>query len=208
MFLMIDNYDSFTYILVDYFRRLGVKMDVYRHDEITLQEIEKTDPEALVFSPGPKDPDNAGITLSAITHFFGNIPMLGVCLGHQAMGQVCGAVVVRAERLMHGKTSMIHHNGQGLFRDIPSPFKATRYHSLIIDRESMPDTIEITAETERGEVMAISHCHYPVTGVQFHPESILTEYGNRVLLNFMDIVTGFHKEKKTERSSGAYAAVN
>lgn len=208
MFLMIDNYDSFTYILVDYFRRLGVGMNVYRHDEIIPEEIEKMSPRAIVLSPGPKDPDNAGITTSVIKHFFGQIPMLGVCLGHQAMGQVFRGNVIRAERLMHGKTSMITHNKKGLFKDIPSPFEATRYHSLIIDPHSFPSELEITARTSRGEIMGIKHRNYPVEGVQFHPESILTEYGDRILLNFMDIVKEFHRVKDNEKGAIAGATVN
>ncbi len=208
MFLMIDNYDSFTYILVDYFRRLGVEMEAYRHDEITTEEIEKISPRAIVLSPGPKDPDNAGITVAAIKRFFDKTPMLGVCLGHQAMGQVFSGSVVRAKRLMHGKTSMINHNKKGLFKDIPSPFEATRYHSLIIEPDTFPSELEITARTSRGEIMGIKHRNYPVEGVQFHPESILTEYGDKVLLNFMDIVTEFHRDKNNEGGAIADATVN
>lgn len=195
MFLMIDNYDSFTYILVDYFRRLGNRMEVFRHDEITPEEIAEMHPRAIVVSPGPKDPDNAGITIPVIRRVAGEIPMLGVCLGHQAMGQVFGGKVVRAPRLMHGKTSMIYHNKKGLFKGFPLPFEATRYHSLIIDPGSVPSSLEVTAYTSEGEIMGVSHRDIPVEGVQFHPESILTESGDRILINFMEMVDGFHRKK-------------
>ncbi|MDZ4132316.1 MAG: aminodeoxychorismate/anthranilate synthase component II [Dethiobacteria bacterium] len=185
MLLMIDNYDSFTYILVQYFRKLGIEMPVYRNDSITLEEIEALEPEGIVISPGPGDPDHAGITLSVIRHFSGQLPLLGVCLGHQAIGQNFGGKVVRAPRLMHGKTSLIHHDGKGLFTEMPQPFAATRYHSLILDPESHPSCLTITAWTDRGEIMGIRHTSLPIEGVQFHPESILTEEGIRLLNNFI-----------------------
>jgi anthranilate synthase/aminodeoxychorismate synthase-like glutamine amidotransferase len=185
MLLMLDNYDSFTYILVQYFRKLGIEMPVYRNDSITLEEIEALEPEGIVISPGPGDPDRAGITLSVIRHFSGHLPLLGVCLGHQALGQNFGGKVVRAPRLVHGKTSLIHHDGKGLFTEMPQPFAATRYHSLILDPESQPSCLTVTAWTDRGEIMGIRHTSLPIEGVQFHPESILTEEGIRLLNNFI-----------------------
>ncbi len=185
MLLMIDNYDSFTYILVDYFRRLGAGMAVYRHDEITVAGIAAMNPRAIVISPGPKDPDHAGVTIPAIEHFAGRIPLLGVCLGHQAIGQVFGGKVVRAERLMHGKTSLVHHRGDGLFAGIPNPVEATRYHSLILEPHTLPPVLEVTAWTEEGEVMGVRHRELAVEGVQFHPESVLTAPGEQMLQNFL-----------------------
>lgn len=185
MVLMIDNYDSFTYNLVQYLGELGKKVLVYRNDRITIGAIKELKPAHIVISPGPRTPNEAGITLEVISRFSGVIPILGVCLGHQAIGQVFGGRVVRAGRLMHGKTSPIHHNGLRIFNDIPSPFNATRYHSLIMDRDSVPGCLEITAWTEEGEVMGIRHRAYQVEGVQFHPESILTQHGHKLLQNFL-----------------------
>jgi len=186
MVLMIDNYDSFTYNLVQYLGELGEDVRVYRNDQIACDEIEKMDPEYIVISPGPCSPDEAGISLAVIERFAGVVPILGVCLGHQAIGQAFGGKVVRADRLMHGKTSPIHHHdGGSLFHGIPSPFTATRYHSLLVEKESLPDCLEITAWTEEGEVMGIRHRQYAVEGVQFHPESILTEHGHKILQNFL-----------------------
>ncbi len=185
MILMIDNYDSFTYNLVQYLCELGERVEVYRNDKITCGEVEKLGPCRIVISPGPCSPDKAGITMALIERFAGIVPVLGVCLGHQAIGQVFGGRVVRAGRLIHGKTSPIYHDGRSIFRDIPSPFTATRYHSLILERESLPDCLEISAWTEEGEVMGIRHRVYPVEGVQFHPESILTEHGRKILQNFL-----------------------
>ncbi len=185
MLLMIDNYDSFTYILVQYFRMLGVDISVYRNDAITVDRIEEIAPEGIVLSPGPGDPDGAGITLPVIYHFAGKVPLLGVCLGHQAMGQAFGGRVVRAPRLMHGKTSLIRHDEKGLLMGMPQPFTATRYHSLIVDRGSLPSCLAVSAWTEQGEIMGIRHSSLPLEGVQFHPESILTLEGMRLLQNFI-----------------------
>lgn len=186
MLLMLDNYDSFTYILVQYFRKLGVEMPVYRNDSITLEEIEALNPEGIVISPGPGNPDSAGLSLSVIRHFAGSIPVLGVCLGHQSIGQVFGGKVVRAPRLMHGKTSLVHHEGKGLFEGMPQPFAATRYHSLILEPESLPSCLAVTAWTDQDEIMGIRHRSLPIEGVQFHPESILTKDGMKLLKNFVD----------------------
>jgi anthranilate synthase component 2 len=185
--LMIDNYDSFTYNLVQYFGELGEDVRVYRNDEITLGEIEALKPARLCFSPGPCDPPRAGITLAAVRHFAGKLPILGVCLGHQAIGEAFGGRVVRARRVMHGKTSMIHHAGTGMFRGLPNPFEATRYHSLAIERASAPACLEVTAWTDDGEIMGVRHRELPVEGVQFHPESILTQHGHKLLANFLGI---------------------
>lgn len=185
MLVMIDNYDSFTFILTDYFRRLGKEIKVFRHDEISVKELEEMNPESIIISPGPKDPDHAGISVPLVERFAGKVPVLGVCLGHQAIGQVFGAKVVRASRLMHGKTSDIYHDQQGVFSNIPSPFKATRYHSLILDAESIPAELEVTAYTSQGEIMGIRHPNFLLEGVQFHPESILTEKGEHILANFL-----------------------
>lgn len=186
MLLILDNYDSFTYNLVQYLGELGAEMSVYRNDRITLQEIEKMQPSKIVISPGPCTPKEAGISVDLIRKFGSQIPILGVCLGHQAIGEAFGGEVVRASRLMHGKTSMISHDGRGLYRGLPDPFEATRYHSLIIRRESMPKVLEITAWTEEGEVMGIRHKTFPIEGVQFHPESILTRVGKDLLKNFLE----------------------
>ena len=186
MLLVIDNYDSFTYNLVQYLGELGAEMSVYRNDRSTLQEIEKMQPAQIVVSPGPCTPKEAGISVDVIREFGSRIPILGVCLGHQAIGEAYGGEVVRAPRLMHGKTSMVEHDGRTLYRGLPNPFEATRYHSLIIRRESMPAVLEITAWTEEGEIMGVRHKTFPVEGVQFHPESILTRVGKDLLKNFLE----------------------
>jgi para-aminobenzoate synthetase component II len=186
MILMIDNYDSFTYNLVQYVGELGEELRVVRNDKITLEEIERLAPDYLMISPGPCTPNEAGISMEAIRHFAGKIPMLGVCLGHQSIGQVFGGKVVRAERLMHGKTSEVFHDGQTIFRGIPSPFTAARYHSLILEEASLPAVLEVTARTAEGEIMAVRHRHFPIEGVQFHPESIITQHGKQLLRNFLD----------------------
>ncbi len=185
MILVIDNYDSFTYNLVQYLGELGEEVQVSRNDEITIEEIEALAPDHILISPGPCTPNEAGISLALIQHFKGIIPIFGVCLGHQAIGQAFGGNVIRAERLMHGKTSPIHHNGTSVFEGLESPFTATRYHSLIVERESLPDCLEITAETAEGEIMALRHKDYPIEGVQFHPESIITNHGHTMLRNFL-----------------------
>lgn len=185
MILVIDNYDSFTYNLVQYLGELGEEVKVHRNDEITIQEIETMAPDHILISPGPCTPNEAGISLALLQHFKGIIPIFGVCLGHQAIGQAFGGNVIRAERLMHGKTSPIHHNGTSVFEGLESPFTATRYHSLIVERESLPDCLEITAETAEGEIMALRHKEYPIEGVQFHPESIITDHGHTMLRNFL-----------------------
>jgi len=190
MLLMIDNYDSFTYNLVQYFGELKADVKVYRNDKITIAEIEKLKPDHLVISPGPCTPNEAGISLEAIRHFAGKLPILGVCLGHQSIGQAFGGKIVHANAIMHGKTSMIHHTGKGVFNGIESPFEATRYHSLVIEKQSIPDCLEITAwtENEKGdldEIMGVRHKDLEVEGVQFHPESILTQHGHTMLKNFL-----------------------
>lgn len=187
MVLVIDNYDSFTYNLVQYLGQLGQEVWVYRNDMITCENIEELKPQHLVISPGPCSPNEAGISLDVIRRFAGVVPILGVCLGHQAIGQCFGGRVVRAERLMHGKTSPVHHDGRTVFHRIPTPFHATRYHSLLVEGESIPDCLEITASTAEGEVMGLRHRSYRVEGVQFHPESILSEYGHRLLQNFLSL---------------------
>ncbi|MNJ23785.1 aminodeoxychorismate/anthranilate synthase component II [Paenibacillus bouchesdurhonensis] len=190
MILVIDNYDSFTYNLVQYLGELGEEIIVRRNDEIDLQGIEELKPDHILLSPGPCTPNEAGITLDVIERFKGAIPIFGVCLGHQAIGQAFGGKVVRAERLMHGKTSPIHHKGESVFTGLPSPFTATRYHSLIMERSSLPDCLEITAETEEGEIMGLRHKTYAVEGVQFHPESIITDHGHQILRNFLNRKAG------------------
>jgi len=185
MLLMIDNYDSFTYNLVQYFGELGADVHVVRNDEVTLQDIERLRPETIVVSPGPCSPNEAGISLAAITHFAGKVPILGVCLGHQALGQAFGGKVIHARTLMHGKVSPIDHEGRGVFAGLPAPFNATRYHSLAVERESLPDCLEVTAWTADGEIMGLRHRTLAVQGVQFHPESVLTEHGHRMLENFL-----------------------
>jgi para-aminobenzoate synthetase component II len=186
MILMIDNYDSFTYNLVQFLGELGETLIVKRNDSITLSEIEELDPDYLMISPGPCSPDEAGISMEAIRFFAGKIPILGVCLGHQSIAQVFGGKVMQAERLMHGKTSPIFHDGKTIFSDIPNSFLATRYHSLIVERSTLPDCFVISSETEEGEIMGIRHTGYPLEGVQFHPESIMTEHGKKLLRNFLD----------------------
>lgn len=187
MLLMIDNYDSFTYNIVQYFGQLGEEVQVHRNDKISLAEIEALQPARLVISPGPCSPEEAGISVAAIRHFAGRIPILGVCLGHQAIGAAFGGNVIRSVSLMHGKTSPIHHDGRELFAGLPNPFMATRYHSLIVDRPSLPDCLEVTAWVENGEIMGMRHRELPLWGVQFHPESILTEGGMELLANFLKI---------------------
>ena len=185
MFLMIDNYDSFVYNLVRYMEELGAKMLVRCHDEITLEEIETLAPEGILLSPGPKRPEDAGIMLEIIAHFQGKIPMLGVCLGFQAIGQAFGGKTVRGERPMHGKLSLIHHDGQGIFAGVKNPLRVTRYHSLILDRRQLPSCFVISSETEDGVIMGIRHRHYKIEGVQFHPEAELSEAGHQLLENFI-----------------------
>lgn len=187
MILMIDNYDSFTYNLVQYLGELGEELVVKRNDEITLEEIEAMAPTYLMISPGPCTPNEAGISLKAIEHFAGKIPILGVCLGHQAIAQVFGGEVIRAKTLMHGKTSSITHEGMGLFSDLPSPIDVTRYHSLIVDEKSFPDQLQVTAWTSDGEIMALKHKTLPIEGVQFHPESIMSQFGKEMLKNFLEL---------------------
>ena len=187
MLLMIDNYDSFTYNLVQYLRELGEEVEVYRNDKISLAEIETLNPTRLVVSPGPCTPNEAGISVEAIKHFAGKLPILGVCLGHQSIGQAYGGKVVRADRLMHGKTSPVFHDNRELFVGLPDPFDATRYHSLLVERSSLPECLEITAWTAEGEIMGMRHRDLPVWGVQFHPESILTVAGMNMLNNFLQM---------------------
>ena len=190
MLLMIDNYDSFTYNLVQYLGELGQDVQVYRNDEITLDAIRALQPQKIVISPGPCTPNEAGISVPLIHEFAGKIPLLGVCLGHQSIGQAFGGNIVRAKQLMHGKTSLIHHTNVGVFKDLPNPYTATRYHSLVIERATIPDCLEITAWTqdengEFGEIMGVRHKTLAIEGVQFHPESILTEHGHDLLNNFL-----------------------
>ncbi|MFN3740584.1 MAG: anthranilate synthase component II [Thermodesulfovibrionales bacterium] len=192
MLLMIDNYDSFTYNLVQYFGELGEEVIVFRNDRITIPEIEKIKPDRIVISPGPCTPKEAGISIEVIKYFKGKLPILGVCLGHQAIGAAFGGRIVRAKNLMHGKTSMIFHDGKTIFEGLPSPFEATRYHSLVIERETLPEELIITAWTEDGEIMGVRHRRYIIEGVQFHPESILTKHGHDILRNFLKITGGFH----------------
>lgn len=187
MILMIDNYDSFTYNLVQYLGELGEELVVKRNDEITLEEIEAMAPTYLMISPGPCTPNEAGISLKAIEYFAGKMPILGVCLGHQAIAQVFGGEVIRAKTLMHGKTSSITHEGLGLFSDLPSPIDVTRYHSLIVDENSFPDQLQVTAWTSDGEIMALKHKTLPIEGVQFHPESIMSQFGKEMLKNFLEL---------------------
>jgi anthranilate synthase/aminodeoxychorismate synthase-like glutamine amidotransferase len=196
MLLIIDNYDSFTYNLVQYFGELGAEPVVRRNDEITVAEIEALKPEAVVISPGPCTPKEAGISNEVIATIGPKLPVLGVCLGHQCIGHVYGGAVVRAGRLMHGKTSPILHDNSGVFADLPSPFEATRYHSLLIDPPTMPASLVVTAHTAEGEIMGVRHQEFPIHGVQFHPESILTRHGKDLLKNFLRITREFHAKKK------------
>jgi anthranilate synthase/aminodeoxychorismate synthase-like glutamine amidotransferase len=185
MLLMIDNYDSFTYNLVQYLGELGEDIKVFRNDKIMIPEIERLNPERIIISPGPCTPKEAGISVELIKHFAGRIPILGVCLGHQSIGAAFGGEIIRAPRLMHGKTSMIYHDGKTIFEGLPDPFEATRYHSLIIKQETLPDCLEITAWTDMGEIMGVRHKEFIIEGVQFHPESILTRVGKDLLRNFL-----------------------
>ena len=187
MILVIDNYDSFTYNLVQYLGEMGADLQVVRNDQITLDEIRTLNPSHIVISPGPGDPDDAGISLDVIREFGATTPILGVCLGHQSIGQAYGGVVKRAGKLMHGKTSQIQHTDDVLFAGVPNPFEATRYHSLIVEESTLPDALLITAYADSGEIMAMRHKEHPVYGVQFHPESILTESGKRILQNFIEV---------------------
>lgn len=196
MLLIIDNYDSFTYNLVQYLGELGAEPVVKRNDEITVSEIESLQPRAVVISPGPCTPKEAGISNDVIAEIGPRLPVLGVCLGHQCIGHVYGAVVVRAARLMHGKTSPILHDGTGVFAKLPSPFEATRYHSLLIDPPTVPETLIVNARTAEGEIMGVHHRDYPIHGVQFHPESILTRHGKDLLANFLRMTDEFHAKKK------------
>jgi len=186
MLLMIDNYDSFTYNLVQYFAELGEKIVVFRNDQITVDKIAALNPDRIVISPGPCTPNEAGISLSTIDEFARDIPILGVCLGHQSIGQAFGGKIVHAKQLMHGKTSLIYHHSTGVFRNLPNPFIATRYHSLVIERASLPDCLEVTAWTEDDEIMGIRHKTLAIEGIQFHPESILSEHGHQMLQNFLN----------------------
>lgn len=187
MLLMIDNYDSFTYNLVQYFGELGQELQVYRNNKITIAEIEQMKPDRIVISPGPCTPKEAGVSIDVIKHFAGKLPILGVCLGHQSMGEAFGGDVIRAPYLMHGKTSQIHHDNKTIFAGLPNPFIATRYHSLIIKRETLPPVLEISAWTEDGIIMGVRHKEFKVEGVQFHPESILTNVGKDLLRNFLKL---------------------
>lgn len=187
MILMIDNYDSFTYNLVHYLGELGEKVLVFRNDKITLEEVGKLNPDMVVVSPGPCTPKEAGISVDLIKEFAGRIPILGVCLGHQSIGYAFGGNIVRAQRLLHGKTSQIYHDGKGVYEGVPNPFEATRYHSLLIEKESLPNKLEVTAWTDEGEIMGVRHKEYLIEGVQFHPESILTRHGKDILKNFIKI---------------------
>ena len=187
MLLMVDNYDSFTYNLVQYFGELGEDIMVFRNDKISIKEIEDMSPDRIVISPGPCTPKEAGISVEVIKHFAGKLPILGVCLGHQSIGAAFGGEIIRAQRLMHGKTSQIHHDGKTIFHGLPNPFEATRYHSLLIRKENMPDCLEITAWTDSGEIMGARHRKFVIEGVQFHPESILTSAGKDLLQNFLKL---------------------
>jgi anthranilate synthase component 2 len=186
MLLMLDNYDSFTYNLVQYLSELGADVRVYRNDAITLDQVAALAPSQIVVSPGPCTPSEAGISVPLIQRFAGKIPILGVCLGHQAIGQAFGGRIVRAQRVMHGKISPVTHDGRGVFKDIPAPFAVTRYHSLAIERDSLPESLEVTATSDDGEIMGVRHRQQAVEGVQFHPEAILTEHGRRLLANFLE----------------------
>lgn len=186
MILVIDNYDSFTYNLVQYLGEMGAELDVRRNDTLTLVDVAAMAPEKILISPGPGTPDDAGITLDLIREFGPHTPIFGVCLGQQAIGQALGGRVVRADRLMHGKTSQVHHHGQGVFRGLPTPLEATRYHSLVVERATLPESLEITAHSDDGEIMGLRHKSWPLEGVQFHPESVLTEHGKQMVRNFLE----------------------
>ncbi|HEZ0939756.1 aminodeoxychorismate/anthranilate synthase component II [Neisseria meningitidis] len=195
MLLFIDNYDSFTYNIVQYFTELGQEVAVRRNDDITLEEIEALNPQYLVIGPGPCSPKEAGISVAAMRHFAGRLPIMGVCLGHQTIGEAFGGRIVRAKTLMHGKVSPVSHSGKGMFRGLPNPVTCTRYHSLVIERGTLPDCLEITAWTEDGEIMGVRHKEYAVEGVQFHPEALLTEYGHDMLNNFLIEFQNFKPQK-------------
>lgn len=197
MLLMIDNYDSFTYNLVQYFGELGEEVTVVRNDEVTLNEVERLNPTKIVISPGPCTPNEAGISMQLISRFGGEVPILGVCLGHQSIGQVFGGRIVQAKQIMHGKTSLVFHDEKGIFRGLANPFVATRYHSLVIERKSIPACLEITAWTEDGEIMGVRHRSLSIEGVQFHPESILSEHGHQLLQNFL---YGHHAHENSTKS--------
>ena len=186
MLLMIDNYDSFTYNLVQYFGELGEDVHTYRNDEITLEKITALKPDRICISPGPCTPNEAGVSVPLLKHYAGKLPILGVCLGHQSIGAAFGGKIIRAQQVMHGKTSVIHHTGTGVFKNIPNPYTVIRYHSLAIERSSLPDCLEVTAWTEDGEIMAVRHKEFAIEGVQFHPESILSEHGHALLKNFLE----------------------
>lgn len=196
MILMIDNYDSFTYNLVQYLQMLGAEVSVFRNDDISVEDVERMQPRGIVISPGPCRPENAGISVSLIRSFSGRIPILGVCLGHQAIGVAFGGRVVHAKYLMHGKVSAVTSDEKAIFRGIKSPFQAMRYHSLAISRETVPECLEVTAESEDGEIMGVRHREHPTEGIQFHPESIMTQVGKRILRNFLARVDGFHEQVK------------
>lgn len=195
MLLFIDNYDSFTYNIVQYFTELGQEVAVRRNDDITLEEIEALNPQYLVIGPGPCSPKEAGISVEAMRHFAGRLPIMGVCLGHQTIGEAFGGRIVRAKTLMHGKVSPVSHSGKGMFKGLPNPVTCTRYHSLVIDRNTMPECLEITAWTEDGEIMGVRHKEYAVEGVQFHPEALLTEHGHDMLNNFLIEFQNFKPQK-------------
>ncbi len=190
MILMIDNYDSFTYNLVHYLAELGEEVEVYRNDKITLEEAARLNPNSIVVSPGPCTPREAGVSVELIKEFAGRVPLLGVCLGHQSVAYAFGANIVRADKLFHGKTSLIHHDGGTIYSGLPNPFEATRYHSLIVERDSLPQEFEVTAWTDEDEIMGIRHKELPIEGVQFHPESILTTHGKDLLRNFIELAKG------------------
>ncbi|MFQ3056702.1 aminodeoxychorismate/anthranilate synthase component II [Neisseria meningitidis] len=195
MLLFIDNYDSFTYNIVQYFTELGQEVAVRRNDDITLEEIEALNPQYLVIGPGPCSPKEAGISVAAMRHFAGRLPIMGVCLGHQTIGEAFGGRIVRAKTLMHGKVSPMSHSGKGMFKGLPNPVTCTRYHSLVIDRNTMPECLEVTAWTEDGEIMGVRHKEYAVEGVQFHPEALLTEHGHDMLNNFLIEFQNFKPQK-------------
>ncbi|HFC6179178.1 TPA: aminodeoxychorismate/anthranilate synthase component II [Neisseria meningitidis] len=195
MLLFIDNYDSFTYNIVQYFAELGQEVAVRRNDDITLEEIEALNPQYLVIGPGPCSPKEAGISVAAMRHFAGRLPIMGVCLGHQTIGEAFGGRIVRAKTLMHGKVSPVSHSGKGMFKGLPNPVTCTRYHSLVIDRNTMPECLEVTAWTEYGEIMGVRHKEYAVEGVQFHPEALLTEHGHDMLNNFLIEFQNFKPQK-------------
>lgn len=195
MLLFIDNYDSFTYNIVQYFAELGQGVAVRRNDDITLEEIETLNPQYLVIGPGPCSPKEAGISVAAMRHFAGRLPIMGVCLGHQTIGEAFGGRIVRAKTLMHGKVSPVSHSGKGMFKGLPNPVTCTRYHSLVIDRNTMPECLEVTAWTEDGEIMGVRHKEYAVEGVQFHPEALLTEHGHDMLNNFLIEFQNFKPQK-------------